>query len=277
MSNFEDVLVQTRAKACGKEQWIGFCQSHNDQNNPSLSLSVRDGKILVHCFAGCTQQNVLLSLGLLNSKEDSVSYDSEKWRVSNDFNPVISDESESYVKKYFQHRGIPEFVLPSLRNIKPLHSNGELLLSFSLLDWVSGKETGTHSIYIDKDGKNLKQGGKNRKITRGKIENNFFVVGDRQSPVWHICEGIETALAVYSVTKQCTIPSIGASNLSKIKIPENVELHIWADNDENEVGQKAAVEVAKRQFLKNKVIVHIPLILFKILMKERELHLSSCS
>jgi DNA primase len=48
-----------------------LCPAHND-HNPSLSIKVTsDGKILWHCFAGCSQQEVYKALkerGLLSSK-----------------------------------------------------------------------------------------------------------------------------------------------------------------------------------------------------------------
>ena len=37
------------------------CSAHEDQN-PSLSITERNGKLLVHCFAGCSQQAVLKAL-----------------------------------------------------------------------------------------------------------------------------------------------------------------------------------------------------------------------
>jgi hypothetical protein len=41
--------------------WMARCPAHDD-NKPSLSISVRNGKVLVHCFAGCGQQNVIDAL-----------------------------------------------------------------------------------------------------------------------------------------------------------------------------------------------------------------------
>ena len=43
--------------------WMARCPAHGD-SNPSLSVSERDGRILVHCHAGCTAQAVVESLGL---------------------------------------------------------------------------------------------------------------------------------------------------------------------------------------------------------------------
>jgi AAA domain len=43
--------------------WKAKCPSHNDKN-PSLSISVTDQKLLLHCFAGCETADVLVAAGL---------------------------------------------------------------------------------------------------------------------------------------------------------------------------------------------------------------------
>lgn len=44
--------------------WNACCPSHDD-NSPSLSVSTGDdGRILVHCFAGCTAEEITDVLGL---------------------------------------------------------------------------------------------------------------------------------------------------------------------------------------------------------------------
>lgn len=43
--------------------WRALCPAHADKN-PSLSIDVRDDKILVHCHAGCSQEAVLAALGI---------------------------------------------------------------------------------------------------------------------------------------------------------------------------------------------------------------------
>src|SRR3989442_781567 len=46
----------------GKE-WIARCPAHDDRT-PSLSVAERDGKILFHCHAGCSQEAVLAATGI---------------------------------------------------------------------------------------------------------------------------------------------------------------------------------------------------------------------
>ncbi|MBW1976097.1 MAG: hypothetical protein JRI45_11125 [Deltaproteobacteria bacterium] len=57
---------ETIAKALGKasrtkDGFLCLCPVHDDRN-PSLHVSQKDGKILVHCFAGCTQEAVIEAL-----------------------------------------------------------------------------------------------------------------------------------------------------------------------------------------------------------------------
>lgn len=51
-------------KKSGPRRWIARCPSHQDRS-PSLSLAeVEDGRILLHCHAGCEVGEVLDALGL---------------------------------------------------------------------------------------------------------------------------------------------------------------------------------------------------------------------
>jgi hypothetical protein len=50
-------------KPTGKDQWLALCCGHNDRE-PSLSIRLTDGKILIKCFAGCELMDILKPLGL---------------------------------------------------------------------------------------------------------------------------------------------------------------------------------------------------------------------
>ncbi len=48
----------------GEGKWLACCPAHNDRN-PSLAIKYTDdGKILVHCFAGCEVDSIVTALGL---------------------------------------------------------------------------------------------------------------------------------------------------------------------------------------------------------------------
>lgn len=56
----EKVLVRLdKVKAAGSGRWKACCPAHDDRD-PSLSVrEADDGKVLVHCWAGCTTREIL--------------------------------------------------------------------------------------------------------------------------------------------------------------------------------------------------------------------------
>jgi hypothetical protein len=61
-----DALIDRleRAKRTGSGQWVARCPAHNDKN-PSMTVrELDDGRILVHCFAGCTVEEIVGAVGM---------------------------------------------------------------------------------------------------------------------------------------------------------------------------------------------------------------------
>ena len=53
-----------RVRPRGASKWMARCPAHDDKG-PSLSVAeVEDGRILIHCFAGCGAADVLAAIGL---------------------------------------------------------------------------------------------------------------------------------------------------------------------------------------------------------------------
>jgi hypothetical protein len=62
VSNLLDRL--DRVKQTGPRRWLACCPAHEDRR-PSLSIrALDDGRVLIHCFAGCGAADVLGSLGI---------------------------------------------------------------------------------------------------------------------------------------------------------------------------------------------------------------------
>ena len=62
IDNFLSQLESVRST--NKNQWKARCPAHKDRS-PSLSVrEVEDGRILVHCFAGCDVHSILSSVNL---------------------------------------------------------------------------------------------------------------------------------------------------------------------------------------------------------------------
>lgn len=50
-------------RATGKGRWIACCPAHEDRS-PSLSIhETQDGTVLLHCFAGCSCEEVAAAVG----------------------------------------------------------------------------------------------------------------------------------------------------------------------------------------------------------------------
>lgn len=56
-----------QARPTGPDTWQARCPAHDDRS-PSLSLREgQDGRVLIHCFAGCTHTAILAKLRLAQS------------------------------------------------------------------------------------------------------------------------------------------------------------------------------------------------------------------
>ena len=61
-----DNLLQhlNKIKRTGAGRWLACCPAHDDKS-PSLSIrETDDGKVLVHCFAGCSVHEVVSAVGM---------------------------------------------------------------------------------------------------------------------------------------------------------------------------------------------------------------------
>ena len=64
LANFENVLDRLTVASRNGEKAMSFCPAHDDRSNPSLSLRAENGKLLLHCFAGCHPEDIVSKIGL---------------------------------------------------------------------------------------------------------------------------------------------------------------------------------------------------------------------
>ncbi|MCS7316625.1 MAG: CHC2 zinc finger domain-containing protein [Bryobacteraceae bacterium] len=57
----ELIASALRARRTGAGRWMARCPAHEDRD-PSLSITESGGKVLVHCFGGCAQHDVIEAL-----------------------------------------------------------------------------------------------------------------------------------------------------------------------------------------------------------------------
>lgn len=65
MADINNILsFLDKVKRTGEGKWLALCSAHADRT-PSLAIKeTDDGKILIHCFAGCSVSEVVGSMGL---------------------------------------------------------------------------------------------------------------------------------------------------------------------------------------------------------------------
>jgi hypothetical protein len=64
LADFEDVLDKLEVASRNGEKAMSFCPAHDDRTNPSLSLMAENGRLLLHCFAGCQPEAIISAVNL---------------------------------------------------------------------------------------------------------------------------------------------------------------------------------------------------------------------
>jgi phage/plasmid primase-like uncharacterized protein len=239
-------------------QWFGTygvcrCPSHDDAR-PSLSVSEgRDGRVLVHCHAGCQRVKVLadlrdhgLQVGAAGEarpgpcrKELDQNRQSLVEKIWNKTRPA----GGSIVTKYLASRGITIETPLDLRFHQHLrHPTGEYgpAMVGAVRD-VDGKITGLHRTWITATGKaNLFP----QKAMLGRCRGGavrFAAEADELCVV----EGIESGLSVMQATGRPTWAALSTSGIIGLVLPASVRsVIIAADGDPS--GEAAAQAAAQR-------------------------------
>ena len=125
-----ETVAQIISASCGgaiKPNGAGYmvrCPAHDDQN-PSLSLNnSTDGKLLVHCFAGCSQESVLRALADLRAipvreatlLPDGISFN-YRGSILTDYWPYLTPEGSvlGYVCRYDNAAAKTKDIIPYFR------------------------------------------------------------------------------------------------------------------------------------------------------------------
>jgi hypothetical protein len=64
LANFDNVLDRLTVSSRDGAKAMCFCPVHDDRNNPSLSLKAQNGRLLLHCFAGCQPEDIVSKIEL---------------------------------------------------------------------------------------------------------------------------------------------------------------------------------------------------------------------
>ncbi|MZR29657.1 DUF7146 domain-containing protein [Sneathiella litorea] len=260
--------------ALGGRNGVCCCPAHNDRK-PSLSIiDSEDGNVIVHCFAGCEYSDIkdeLRRRGLLpewqlsevdperqtridaeRRKRDAETREKDRQRFKwcRSIWKESQEATETPVAVYLASRGIDE-APPTIRFHKALrHADTGLYFGAmvaAVTQWPSSKISGLHRTFLLPDGTGKAQlsspkkmmgqcaGGAVRLATIGKI--------------LAITEGIETGLSVQQETGIPTWAALSAGGIESLIVPPREvvpEIRIFADNDKNGRGNRAAEKAAER-------------------------------
>jgi len=259
----------------GGEPETGMCRcpAHDDKN-PSLHVSQRQGKPLVHCHAGCSQEDVigaLKSRGLWGGGDDLAAYERfrrasrilhddtlppdlaayDRFRQALSILRAAAQADAGKPTAYLQTRGIS--TCPDTAMLLTAKVSRRLLergFPAMVLPVVGAKGLqGAHVTWLNLKGVDKLSGTDTPRKTYGEIGGGYVALdpADEDKPLV-VAEGIETALSAAQVTGLPAVAAVSAGNMAKVALPPCSEVIIAADNDK--AGRRAAKKLMRRLLLR---------------------------
>src|SRR5437763_11975198 len=231
------------------------CPAHKDCK-PSLSVTQKNGRLLVHCYAGCSQLDVisaLRSLGLRPSRgpvnreiDQCTGEDEARTRIA----LAIWEESVpaggTLVETYLASRGLnvpPANVLRFHNGLK--HPSGGMWPAMLALvtRGHDGVPLAIHRTFLARDGAG-KAPVEPSKMMLGPCRGGAVRLAD-PADVLMVGEGIETCLAAMLATGHPAWAALSTSGLRALDLPNDVrDIIVLADGDDP--GNAAARDCAWR-------------------------------
>lgn len=244
--------------------WMAPCPAHEDRD-PSLSIrDADDGKVLVHCHAGCDQSVVICELrsrGLWDSASDHCQRPAT--RHASTASKASSDDGDrsaaalrlwraalpavgTPVETYLHSRGISLAVPDAVRFHPRLkHPSGGTWPGMVALiaRGHDGEPLAIHRTFLARDGagkvpvtpQKMMLGPCRGGAVRLAVPTGKLMVG----------EGIETCLAAMQATGLPAWAALSTSGLRALHLPAEIdEVIVLADGDEP--GEAAALDAARR-------------------------------
>ena len=243
---------------------IALCPAHDD-NAPSFSISEGvDGRVLVHCFAGCEQDKVIAALesrGLWGKRDDSWSPRSTPRIPASNSSDRDSGKrtlaalgiwhssapaEDTLAEKYLASRGLFLSPPPALRFCSGLkHPRGGIwpaMVGLVTLG-IDNTPVGIHRTYLAHDGVG-KAPVAPQKMMLGTCRGGAVRLGAPADGLM-VGEGIETCLAAMQATRKPAWAALSTSGLRALELPAEIrDVVVLADGDD--AGDAAARDCAWR-------------------------------
>ena len=231
--------------------YVACCPAHDD-HIPSLSIQdSNSGKVLVKCFAGCSQASVIDALRSLSLWDEGPLHSLPPIRPGNPNQDKArkmwaeARRANGIAETYFRGRGITLVPPASIRECPALHYCADREDYPALLCAVqdaSQKVVAVQRIYLSPDG-TRKADIDSPKMSLGPVGGSAVRLGPIGEELG-IAEGVETALSAMQLYGGSAWACLGSSNLSNVHIPPEVRrLLIYGDN--GEAGERMAISAAE--------------------------------
>lgn len=232
------------------------CPAHDDRT-PSLSVTLGRKAILFHCFAGCSNEEVIAALDRqgvrsrdLFDGSGAVAADRLEKRVFNSNARRLWHSataiSDSPAEGYLAQRGIPR-ASDQLRYLErtPLGPRGAVQFLPAMLAAVTTDMgiIAVHRTFLDAPRAKL-AGFEHPKRALGSLGCGAVRLASPAAGRLGLAEGIESALSAMQLFGVPCWATLGNERFGLVAIPESVrELHLFIDHD-------AGGELAERRALK---------------------------
>lgn len=277
--DFLKTLVEKLDGRKSGDNYLCFCPIHKgSQRNLSLKLG-SNGKILVHCFAGCDYREIWNELRNLNNgasviadQNPKAGMESRAWAarlIDRVWNESTAIKVDSPARKYLAKRIGSDVDAASIQNLREHRSQpykneqGGLVGNFPCLIApvrnVAGELITLHRTYLTEDGNKAAVSTPKKMMPCEKFGSSKGAAIQLAQPTDILCltEGIETALAVNKLVNQPVWSCVSAIGLEHAIVPLAVkQVWIFADNDrlKKSTGEIAAKRLAERLSIEGKIV-----------------------
>ena len=237
--------------------WMACCPAHEDRT-PSLSICDGEDRVLVHCHAGCEQDQVIAALRSRGLWEQT----GEPRRRRSVRRPVRDDARRSEtalaiwhssmpatgtpVETYLASRGLHLLPPPTLRFHSGLkHPQGSIwpVMVALVTRAYDDKPLAIHRTFLNRDGSG-KATVAPQKMMLGPCYGGAVRLAAPSNTLM-IGEGIETCLSVMQATGHPAWAALSTSGLRTLDLPGDVsDVIVLADGDDP--GDAAARDAAQR-------------------------------
>ena len=249
-------IVESLGGTWRQNKGMCCCPAHNDRT-PSLSVTLGRKAILFHCFAGCSNEEVIAALGHQGIRShdlfdgaDAVAADRQEKRAFNSIARRLWHSaaviSGSPAEEYLAQRGILR-ASDQLRYLErtPLGPRGDVQFLPAMVAAVTTDMgiIAVHRTFLDTGSAKL-AGFKRPKRALGSLGCGAVRLAPPSSGRLGLAEGIESAMSAMQLFGIPCWATLGNERFGLVAIPESVrELHLFIDND-------AGGELAKQRGLK---------------------------